>query len=136
LKSKENITPKKNVTGQREANLINPETIASLKEEIQYLWEIYRIDRVYREVFTESMSKLPPKMCIQILAKEIENLYNEKATIQQIFMSIQQREDCINTLKDLIQDNSITDKKMQVITLFHVGNKFIREATHDVINGY
>jgi len=119
LKSKENITPKKNVLGQGEANLINPETIVSLKGEILYLWEIYRIDKVYRKAFTESVSKLPPKMCIQILAKEIENLYNEKATIQQIFLSIQQREDCINTLKNLIQDNSDTDIKKQVLIFWY-----------------
>lgn len=84
-------------------NLINTDTIASLQEEISYLWEIYRIDKYYEDVFMESLSNLSPKMYIQLMAKEIENLYNEKSNVQHIFLTIQKREEMIKCLKQMNQ---------------------------------
>jgi len=105
-KSKENISPKKNIPGTVKKKigptLVNPDTISSLHEEITYLWEIYRIEKVYQNAFMESLQYLQPKMYIQILAKEIENLYNEKSMVQQLFLSIQKREDAIKTIKQLL----------------------------------
>lgn len=141
VKSKENITPKRNASGSREANLINAETAASLREEINYLWEIYRIDKMYREAFMESMAGLPPKMHIQVLAKEIENLYNEKAAIQQIFVAIQQREECIGLLEEAInglqENSSVAEIKEQVsfaMTPF-LDSPSAGEAKNDIPNG-
>ena len=105
-KSKENISPKKpGVTpGKKKSgkNLVTPDTIASLQEEISYLWEIYRVEKTYCEAFMDSLSNLQPKMYIQLLAKEIENLYNEKAVIQHIFTSIQKREESVKYIHQMI----------------------------------
>ena len=121
-KSKENISPKKSVVPLNKKktgpNLVNPETISSLQEEIIYLWEIYKIEKVYQDAFMDSLLSLQPKMYIQILAKEIENLYNEKAAVQQIYLAIQKREDSIKYVKQILsymQSNPVSsDIKDQV----------------------
>ena len=104
--SKENISPKKpvGISGKKKAgpNLVNSDTIASLQEEISYLWEIYRIDKAHQEAFLDSLASLQPKMYIQLLAKEIENLYNEKAAIQQVFVAMQKREESIKCVKQIL----------------------------------
>ena len=113
-------------------NLVNPETIGSLKEEIFYLWELYQIDKLYQDAFMRCLSGLQPKMYIQILAKEIENLHNEKATMQQIFISIQQREDCIgviekisenlNSEEEIKKKATIELEKLRMVSLLVVEN--------------
>ena len=123
-KSKENITPRKSTSkhiNRQGGNLINQGTITSLNEEILYLWETYKVDKVYQDAFIESMSELQPKMHIQILAKEIENLYNRKATIQQLFMSIHNREDRINSIKEIIKTlDTVPTIKEKVVFYFPI----------------
>jgi len=118
-KSKENISKNISTQGRSKfsANLVNPETIVSLQEELRYLWETHKIDKIYQDHFICGLSGLEPKMHIQILAKEIENLYNEKATIQQLLQSIYKREECINHLKSLINKNSTDIKEQAAIAL-------------------
>lgn len=120
-KSKENIS--KNIVTQGRsrfsANLINPETVASLQEELRYLWDTHKIDATYQNYFIQGLAGLELKMLVQIVAKEIENLYNEKAAIQQLFLAMQKREECVAHLKDLasLVRNS-PDIKEQVILLY------------------
>ena len=83
--------------------LINQETIAALQEEIEYLWTVYRIDPYYRKAYMESLAKLHIATYIQLLAKEIENLYNEKAAIQQLCVAVQKREEQIKFIRELNQ---------------------------------
>ena len=84
-------------------SLINQETVSALLEEMDYLWEIYRIDQHYKSAYLESLSRLQMATYIQLLAKEIENLYNEKAAIQQLYSAIQKREEQVKYIKELNQ---------------------------------
>lgn len=76
----------------RNQSIVNPKTITALKEEIFYLWDIYKIDVSYRDAFLNSIENQPRSQQVQSLAKEIENLYNEKAEIQKLYTQIQKRE--------------------------------------------
>ncbi len=89
--------------GSRGQNLINQETVSALQEEVEYLWTVYRIDPYYRRAYLESLAKLHIATYIQLLAKEIENLYNEKAAIQQLYLAIQKREEQIKYIRQLNQ---------------------------------
>ncbi len=106
-KSKENISPAKRpgvTSGKKRSgkNLVTPGTIASLQEEISYLWEIYHIEKSQQDSFMDSLTGLQPKMYIQLLAKEIENLCNEKSTIQLVAAAIQRREESIKCVHQII----------------------------------
>ena len=103
-------------------NLINQETISALQEEIEYLWNVYRIDSYYQKAYLESLSRLHIATYIQFLAKEIENLYNEKADIQKLYFAIQKREEQLKYLKELnhflAEGKSNTEAKENVIILY------------------
>jgi len=47
------------------------------------------------------MAKLHIATYIQFMAKEIENLYNEKSPIQQLYVSIQKREEQLKFIQEL-----------------------------------
>lgn len=89
--------------------IINPETVSALKEEIQYLWEVYKIDPSFRQSFFDSIAHLQPKLCVEALAKEIQNLYNEKAEIQILISQIQRREKLVADIK-LLSENLVKEK--------------------------
>lgn len=72
--------------------VINQETISALQEEIEYLWNVYRIDKHYQRSYLESLARLQITTYIQLMAKEIENLYNEKSVLQNLMSSIEKRE--------------------------------------------
>lgn len=61
---------------------------------------MYRIDKTYRDAFLTSIEHQIPSQYVQCLAKEIDNLYNEKSQIQKLYAQIQKRE---VILADLIQ---------------------------------
>lgn len=118
-KSKENIFPKKSANAKRTGySLLDPEVVVSLKEEIKALWTLYNIEKVYQEAFIDAVSLLNSKLAIQILAKEIENLRNEKANVQQIDVAILDREETIRSIHQLLnfmQNNpSHTNAKNEV----------------------
>jgi hypothetical protein len=76
-------------------NLVNAETVAALQDELEYLWEVYRVDLHYRHAFSDSVAGTPPTYYIQRLATEINNLYNERAAVQQLQLGMQKREEAL-----------------------------------------
>ena len=85
------------------SNLISPETISALQEEIEYYWNVYRIDSYYTSAYMDCLAKLHITTYIQLLAKEIENLRNEKAAIQRLYITIQKREESLGSVSELAQ---------------------------------
>lgn len=110
----------------REPSIISQETLAALQEEIDYLWGLYRIDPYYRRAYMDSLSRLQVQMYIQLLAKEIENLYNEKAAVQQLCLAIQKREEQIKYIRQLDrflgegQSKSPTEARENVASLLAI----------------
>ena len=95
------ISISSNKEASNQHNFVNQETISALQEEIEYLWSLYRIDKYYQKAYYESLSNVPITAYIQFLAKEIENLYNEKSTIQQLYSAICKREEQLHSIKNL-----------------------------------
>ena len=94
-------------------NFINQETVSALQEEIEYLWSVYRIEPYYQKAYFESLSRLHITTYIQFLAKEIENLYNEKSSLQQLYAVIRKREEHIRALKEfdiLLEPEEVTEQ--------------------------
>lgn len=86
---------------QQEKDNAGAETLATLKDEITYLWGAYKIDPYYQDLFWASLAGLPTPACVQCLAKEIEDLYNERACVQRLFANISRREDLFGRIEKL-----------------------------------
>jgi hypothetical protein len=91
-------------------NLISPETISALQDEIEYYWNVYRIDSYYTTAYMDCLSKLHIATYIQLLAKEIENMRSEKAAIQRLYVTMQKREESLASVSDLAQFLATTPK--------------------------
>lgn len=95
----------------------------ALKEEIGELWREHRVEKVYQEGFTDAVARVDTKLGIQILAKEIENLRNEKANVQLIAAAVLEREEAVSAVHQLInfvQNNSSnTNAKNEVVAPLH-----------------
>ncbi len=72
-----------------------------LKEELLQTWDGFLIPDYHRAVFLDCIYGLPPSQYLPILAKEIEDLKNECAPIQQTVRAIIARESCIQQIKEL-----------------------------------
>eukprot|EP00826_Nyctotherus_ovalis_P046023 TRINITY_DN5152_c0_g1_i23.p1 TRINITY_DN5152_c0_g1~~TRINITY_DN5152_c0_g1_i23.p1 ORF type:complete len:137 (+),score=21.80 TRINITY_DN5152_c0_g1_i23:208-618(+) len=81
--------------------IANRKTLAALQEEICYLWSINSVDPTYQKAFLECLSKARAKLCIQFLAKEIESLEKKTSDIQQLYSSIEKREELIKRIREL-----------------------------------
>lgn len=81
--------------------LANRKTLAALQEKIRYFWSINSVDPTYQKAFLECLSKARTKLHIQFLAKEIESLEKQTSDIQQLYSSIEKREELIKTIKEL-----------------------------------
>ncbi len=99
-RSKDHISDPQNPPDE----LINEETVSALKDEIGYLWEVYRIEPYYREAFWTSLAGLPAPIFVQRLAKEIEELYKEKSPVQRLFAAIRRREELFCQVEKLNND--------------------------------
>lgn len=137
-KSKENITPKNNsITKKPGHSFVDTETAVTLKENISILWKIYKIDPAYQNIFIESLSPLPTKILIQLLAKEIENLKNGKSNVQQIDIAIHNRENSIKEIKELLnsiqKNESNADLKNQVMKKNIIGYNDIKAIENGII---
>jgi len=137
-KSKENIFPKRTANVKKTGRtLLDPEIIVSLKQEIAGLWAMYKIEKVYQKAFIDAVTPLNSKLSIQILAKEIENLRNEKANVQQIEVAIGDREELIRSVHQLlnfIQNNpSHTNAKNEVALHIIIGCNSIKTTKNGIL---
>ena len=99
-------------------NIINAETISALKDEIMYLWEIYKIDPHYRDAFFACISGMSPTLHVQHLAKEIENLYKEKSTVQKLCVCIRKREEImahVEKMNEYFMQNPSSNRNIEVL---------------------
>ncbi len=64
-------------------------------------WDGFLIPDYHRAVFLDCIYGLPPPQYLPIIAKEIEDLKNEQAPIQQTVRAIIARESCIQQIKEL-----------------------------------
>jgi hypothetical protein len=72
-----------------------------MKEELLQTWDGFLIPDYHRAVFLDCIYGLPPPQYLPIIAKEIEDLKNEQAPIQQTVRAIIARESCIQQIKEL-----------------------------------
>lgn len=100
-----------------QATQVAKSTITELTDEIQYLWELHKVDHIFQNAFLKSISGLQPTIVIQMLAKEIDCLYKEKSNIQHLLLSILKREEKLrdmqemnNLLKEKAEDNETLEK--------------------------
>lgn len=76
--------------------MISDEVVNYLKEELLSTWEAYLIPDYHRGVFLDCVYGLTPSQYSPIFAKEIEDLQQERAPIQNTIRAIIARESCIS----------------------------------------
>ena len=64
-------------------------------------WDGFLIPDYHRAVFLDCIYGLAPSQYLPIIAKEIEDLRNEQAPIQQTVRAIIARESCIQQVREL-----------------------------------
>lgn len=82
-----------------------------LKDELLATWETYLIPDYHRTVFLDCIFGLKPNQYSPIIVKEIEELQNEKAPIQNAIKAIIARESCISQIMELEKVLKDTDEK-------------------------
>jgi len=120
-------------------DILNEETLATLKDEIAYLWEIYKIDPYYKDAYLKALSNLSTQAYIEQLAKEIDLLYKEKSTIQKLYSHIRKREDIllqIEKISEYFKNNpesgfaqKINENIMQLLEDLRICTLFVVETS-------
>ena len=82
-----------------------------LKDELLAAWEAYLIPDYHRTVFLDCIYGLKPHQYSPIIVKEIEDLQQEKAPIQNTIRAIIARESCISQIMELEKVLKETDEK-------------------------
>jgi len=80
---------------------ISTDIVNYLKEELLQTWDSFLIPDYHRTVFLDCIYGLSPTQYSPIIAKEIEDLQQEKAPIQNAIRSIIARESCVNQVRVL-----------------------------------
>ena len=82
-----------------------------MKDELLATWEAYLIPDYHRTVFLDCIYGLKPQQYSPIIVKEIEDLQNERAPIQNTIRAIIARESCISQIMELEKVLRETDEK-------------------------
>ena len=80
---------------------LQADIINFIKEELLATWDAYLIPDYHKTVFLDCIVGLKPEDYTPIIAKEIEELKNEKAPIQNAIRAIIARESCISQIMEL-----------------------------------
>lgn len=97
-------------TGAKD-NAISGDVVNYLKEELLATWTAYSIPDFHRYAFLDCIYGLKPNQYSPIIVKEIEDLQNEKAPIQNAIRAIIARESCITQVLDLEMQLRETDER-------------------------
>jgi len=81
--------------------MISTEVVNCLKEELLQTWEAFLIPDYHRTVFLDCIYGLTPHQYSPVLAKEIEDLQQERAPIQSTIRAIIARESCLSQIHEL-----------------------------------
>ncbi|CDW89091.1 UNKNOWN [Stylonychia lemnae] len=87
--------------GAYQQNAISGDVINYLKEELLQTWDSYIIPDYHRTVFLDSIYGLTSNQYLPIIAKEIQDLQQEQAPIQNTIRAIIGRESCLQQIKEL-----------------------------------
>jgi len=80
---------------QQYQTAVSADIVNYLKEELLQTWDSFIVPDYHRTVFLDSIYGLTPNQYMPIIAKEIEDLQQEQAPIQNAIRAIIARESCI-----------------------------------------
>lgn len=98
-------------------SIISTEVVNYLKDELLATWEAYLIPDYHRSVFLDCIFGLKPQQYSPIIVKEIEELQNEKAPIQNTIRAIIARESCISQILELEKVLRETDEQNLALSM-------------------
>lgn len=101
----------KNATKYGNSKEMTGDVVNFLKDELLATWEAYLIPDYHRTVFLDCIYGLKPAQYSPIIVKEIEDLQNEKAPIQNAIRAIIARESCISQIMELEKVLKDTDER-------------------------
>lgn len=96
LTNKSQVNLSKVKYGMTRDTTIQNDVVNYLKDELLATWEAYLIPDYHRTVFLDCIYGLKPQQYSPIIVKEIEDLQNERAPIQNAIRAIIARESCIS----------------------------------------
>lgn len=80
-------------------NAITDEVIETLKEDLNRIWDEFRIPQYHKDIFSRSLQHLSTESAAAMIAKEIENIRKHKAPVQKVVLGIIAREKLLHEIE-------------------------------------
>jgi hypothetical protein len=93
-------------------NQVTEETLQYLQSELTKYWDAYNVEVYHRNVFKDCVEGLSLELCSPIIAKEIQDMQNEKAPILKVMKAVLAREEC---LKNIFEMNTFISSNPQSV---------------------
>ena len=81
-------------------NAITDEVMETLKEDLNRIWDEFRIPQYHKDVFSRSLQHLSTESAAAMIAKEIENIRKHKSPVQKVVLGVIAREKLLHEIEN------------------------------------